>query len=135
VQPPFHVTGAPIIDWVIFIVGVLVCLYLLRAFRPSSENAQLRLRNLASAVLGFVACQSVLVMMQVPSNSAVVLSVFVALIAFGPRKPLNRSFIARNLGYDDYDSPKYHFVASKNAPRAIMNTKKPATRTIKLRKV
>jgi hypothetical protein len=118
----------------IFIVGVLVCLYLLRAFRPSSERGRLRLRNLASAVLGFVACQSVLVMMKVPSNRAVVLSAFVALIAFGPRK-LNRSSIARDLGDHDYDSARHHFVEPKNAPRAILNTKKPATTTTKLRNV
>jgi hypothetical protein len=92
-QPPFPVTGAPIFDWIIFVFGVVLCLYSLRV---SSDRARPIVRNLALAVLGFLACQLVLVMMKVPSAKAVVLSVFVALMAFSPREQQNASFTVRS---------------------------------------
>ena len=52
-QPPLHITGAPNADWIIFVVGAVVCLYWLRALRLAREGARLLLRNLAKAVLVF----------------------------------------------------------------------------------
>jgi hypothetical protein len=54
-QPPFHITGDPNVDWIIFVVGAVVCLYWLRALRLAREGARLFLRNLAKAVLAFCA--------------------------------------------------------------------------------
>jgi hypothetical protein len=107
-QPPFPVTYAPIFDWSIFSLGMALCLYSLRV--SGGARPRPRMRSLALAVIGLLACQFVLVMMNVPSQKAIVLSVFVALMALSPRKPLNRY----------YSDPARHRldVASNNAPAA-----------------
>ena len=118
-QPPFHVTGDPNADWIIFVVGALLCLYWLRALRLAREGARLFLQNLAVAVLAFIGCQLVLAGMKVPNNNAVVLSGFVALVVFGIRKKrfrrsryypksVKRAVIARDLKGEEYDSSKHH---------------------------
>lgn len=89
-QPPFHVTGAPSADWIIFIVGAVVCLYWLRALRLAREGARLFLRNLTIAVLIFIICKLVMDGMKVQHNNAVVMSGFFALVAFGFRKRATR---------------------------------------------
>lgn len=73
-QPPFYITGDPNADWIIFVIGALVCVYWLRALRLAREGARLFLRNLAFAVLAFIGCQFMLAGMQVPHDNAVVLS-------------------------------------------------------------
>jgi hypothetical protein len=118
-QPPFHVTGAPNADWIIFIIGGLFCLYWLRALRLAREGARLFLRNLAFAVLVFIICQIALAGMKIPNNGAVVLSGFAALIVFGIRKrrfrrsryypkSVKRAVIARDLKGEKYDPSKHH---------------------------
>jgi hypothetical protein len=59
-QPPLHITGDPNADWIIFVVGAVVCLYWLRALRLAREGARLFLRNLARAVLVFCAAMLIL---------------------------------------------------------------------------
>src|SRR5260370_12398781 len=51
--PHFHVTGNPNADWIIFIIGALVCLYWLRALRLAREGSRSFLRNLVTAFLVF----------------------------------------------------------------------------------
>jgi len=65
--PPLHVTGDPNADWISFIVGAVVCLYWLRAFRLAREGARLFLRNLARAVLVF--CMVMLIFAAIPLQS------------------------------------------------------------------
>src|SRR5437016_2278016 len=52
-QPPLNITGVQNIDWFIFVVAALVCLYWLRALRLAREGARLFLRNLSKAYLAF----------------------------------------------------------------------------------
>lgn len=117
-QPPFNLTGDPNADWIIFIVGALVCLYWLRALRLAREGARLFLRNLAVGVLAFIGCQFVLAGMKVQNNNAVLLSGIVALIVFSRRaamrrsryipKSVRRAVIARDLKNEEYDPAKHH---------------------------
>lgn len=118
-QPPFRITGDPNADWIILVVGALVCLYWLRALRLAREGARLFLRNLAFAILAFIGCDLLLSGGKVPNQNAVVLSGFVGLIVFGARnqrfrrsryipKSVKRAVIARDLKGDEYDSTKHH---------------------------
>ena len=76
--PPFQFTGDPNADWIIFIVGALICLYWLRALRLAREGARRFLRSLAIAFLVFLGCQFVLSGMQVQDSNRVLLSGIVA---------------------------------------------------------
>jgi hypothetical protein len=118
-QPPFHLTGDPTIDWIILAIGALVCLYWLRALRLAREGARLFLRNLVFAVLAFISCGLILAGMKIPNNTAVVLAGFAALLVFGIRKKrfrrkryisksVKRAVIARDLKGEEYDSEKHH---------------------------
>lgn len=118
-QPPFRITGDPNADWIVFVGGVLVCLYWLRALRLAREGARLFLRNLAFAVLAFIGFQFILAGIQVPQNNAVVLSGFAALVVFSVRKQrfrrsryisksVKRAIIARDLQDEEYDPEKHH---------------------------
>src|SRR5262245_45086618 len=111
--PPFHITGDPNVDWIIFGIGVLVCLYWLRALRLAREGVRLFLRNLAFAVLAFIGFQFILSGMQVSHDNAVVLSGIGALVVFGMRKQrfrrsrsipksVKRAVIARDLKHEEY---------------------------------
>jgi hypothetical protein len=53
VTPPLHITGQPNADWIIFIVGAIVCLYWLRALRLARQGARLFLRNLLKSIIVF----------------------------------------------------------------------------------
>jgi HNH endonuclease len=119
VQPPFHITGDPNVDWIIFIVAAIVCVYWLRALRLAREGARLFLRNLAFAILALIVFQLLLTGAQVPHNNAVVLSGFAALVVFGVRKQrfrrsryipksVERAVIARDLKGEKYDGKKHH---------------------------
>lgn len=66
--PPIHVTGAPYADWVIFIVGAIICLYWLRALCLAREGARLFLRNLLRAIIVFGAQMVVFTTIQVRTN-------------------------------------------------------------------
>lgn len=116
-QPPFHVTGDAG-DWIILIVGALVCLYWLRVIRLAREGVRLYLRNLTIAVLVFFGCKFILTVMQIPSKNVVLISFVVALCVFVRRRSIKRSryiprsvkraVIARDLKGGQYDSKKYH---------------------------
>ena len=118
-QPPLHFTGDPNADWIIFVIGLLVCLYWLRALRLAREGARLFLRNLAVAVLAFIGFQFILAGTKVPHDNAVVLSGFGALIVFGIRKQrfrrsryipkaVKRAVITRDLKDAEYDPATHH---------------------------
>ena len=118
-QPPFRVTGDPGVDWIILVIGALVCLYWLRALRLAREGARLFLQNVAFASLAFIACQVVLAGMQVPHNNAVALSGLAALVVFGIRRQrlrrsryipvgVRRAVIARDLKGEEYDPTRHH---------------------------
>jgi len=121
-QPPFHVTGNPNGDWIIFIVGAVVCLYWLRALRLAREGAGLFLRNLAGAALLFCALMMVLTAMRLQTHLAPpqeqIIAGFVALIFFGRwqgrkrsryiPKATRRAVIGRDLKGEKFDPEKHH---------------------------
>jgi uncharacterized membrane protein len=121
-QPPINVVGDPNADWIIFIVGAVVCLYWLRALRLAREGARLFLRNLTQAVLVFCAVMLILTAMRIqthlqPSQEQVIAGI-VALIFFGRwqgkkrsryiRKSVRRAVIARDLKGEAFDPTKHH---------------------------
>lgn len=120
--PPFHVTGNPNVDWIIFIVGAAVCLYWMRALRLARQGARLFLRNLASAVLVFCAVVMILTAIRLqtrlqPSQEQIIAGV-VALVFFGRlrgkkrtryiSKATRRAVIERDLKGEKFDSEKHH---------------------------
>jgi len=122
VQPPFHPTGVPNIDWFIFIVGAVICLYWLRALRLAREGARLLLRNLIKAVLVFCAMAMIFTAVRPqthlqPSQEEGIAGV-VALIFFGRwqgkkrsrhiPKSTRRAVIARDLKGEKFDPEKHH---------------------------
>ena len=121
-QPPVHITDNPTADWIIFIVGAVVCLYWLRALRLAREGAKLFLRNLLRATILFAALMTILTAMRskthlrLPQQQAI--AGFVALICFGawqrkkrsryiPKKT-RRAVIARDLKGEKFDRHKHH---------------------------
>jgi hypothetical protein len=121
-QPPFHVTGAPNADWIIFIVGAVVCLYWLRALRLAREGARLFLRNLTRAALVFFFLTLFLATMRLQthlrSSQEQVISAAVALLFFvrfqsSKRsryipKSVRRAVIKRDLKGEAFDPTKHH---------------------------
>jgi uncharacterized membrane protein len=121
-QPPFHITGDPNVDWIIFVVGAVVCLYWLRALRLAREGARLFLRNLAKAVLVFCALIVILTAVRLqthfqPSQEQFIAG-FAALILFarwqGKKrsrympKATRRTVISRDLKGKKFDPEKHH---------------------------
>ena len=121
-RPPLHFTGAPNVDWIIFIIGALVCLYWLKALRLAREGARLFLRNLLKAIIAFSFSMVVLILMRVrthlvPSQEQLVAG-FVALVLFGKwqgkrrsrhiPKSIKRAVIARDLKDEEYDPTIHH---------------------------
>ena len=121
-QPPFHVTGDPNADWIIFIIGCFVCLYWLRALRLAREGARLFLRNLSKAVIIF--CIAIVILGAIrmrtnlqPSQEQIIAGV-VAFVFFGQwkskkrsryiPKSVKRSVIARDMKDELYDPAKHH---------------------------
>lgn len=117
-QPSFHVTA----EWIIFIVGALVCLYWLRALRLAREGARLFLRNLLKAIMVFCFSMAILTAMRarthlLPSQEQLIAG-FAALIFFGRwrskkrsryiRKSVKRAVVARDLKGEEYDPTKHH---------------------------
>jgi hypothetical protein len=122
VTPPLHITGQPNVDWIIFIVGALLCLYWLRALRLAREGARLFLRNILKAIILFSACMALLTASAtrthlLPSQE-MVMAGFVALIFFGRwqgkrrsryiPKSTRRAVIARDLKGEKFDPTKHH---------------------------
>ncbi|MGD0496994.1 MAG: HNH endonuclease [Bryobacteraceae bacterium] len=121
-QPPFHITGVPNADWIIFIVGAIFCLYWLRALRLAREGARLFLRNLLKAIVAFCVLMAVLTALRLqthllPSQEQVIAG-FVALIFFGRWQGKKRSrhiptatrraVIERDLKGEKFDPEKHH---------------------------
>jgi hypothetical protein len=121
-QQPFHITGDLNADWVIFIVGTLVCLYWLRALRLAREGARLFVRNLAQAVLVFCAVMLIFAATRLQTNlqppQEQVIAGVVALIFFGRwqgrkrsryiSKATRRAVIERDLKGEQFDPEKHH---------------------------
>lgn len=121
-QPPFHLTGDPTANWIIFVIGALLCLYWLRALRLAREGVRLFLRNLLKAVAAFCFSMALLAAIRarthlLPSQEQVIAG-FVALILFGKwqsrkrsryiSKSVKRAVIARDLKGEEYDPAKHH---------------------------
>lgn len=121
-QSPFHITGDPNADWIIFIVGAVVCLYWLRALRLAREGARIFLRNLLKAIMVFCALMAILTAARLrthllPSQEQIIAG-FVALIFFGRWQGKKRSryipkstrtaVIARDLKGEEFDPEKHH---------------------------
>jgi hypothetical protein len=122
VQPPFHITGVPNADWIIFIVGAIFCLYWLRAIRLAREGARLFLRNLLKSVIVFCACMVLFGATRphtplLPSQELLIAG-FVSMIFFGRwqgqkrsryiPKSTRRAVIARDLKGEKFNSQKHH---------------------------
>jgi hypothetical protein len=120
--PPLHVTGDPNADWIIFIVGAVVCLYWMRALRLARQGARLFLRNLASAILVFCVVMVILSAIRLqtrfqPSQEQIIAG-FVALVFFGRLqgkkrtryipKATRRAVIERDLMGAQFDPEKHH---------------------------
>src|SRR5260221_9303358 len=119
---PFHATGDPNLDLLIFIVGAGICLYWLRALRLAREGARLFLRNLVKAVMVFCLLMAALSatrqQTQLVSSQEQLIAGFVAIVFFGQSqnrkrsryisKSTRRAVIARDLKGEEYDSQKHH---------------------------
>jgi hypothetical protein len=121
-QPPFHVTGDPNADWIIFVVGAVVCLYWLRALRLAREGARRFLRHVVQACLVFIAATVALAALRpqthLKTSQEQVSAVVVALILFGRwqgrkrsryiPKGTRRAVIQRDLKGEAFDPEKHH---------------------------
>jgi hypothetical protein len=121
-QPPIHITGAPNLDWIIFIGGSLFCLYWLRALRLARESARRFLSNLLCAAIVFALSMAILASTRMRTNlqpsQEQVISGLVALILFGQQqgkkrsryipKSVKRAVIERDLQDEEYDPAKHH---------------------------
>lgn len=121
-RPPFHVTGDPTADWLVFIVGFFVCLYWLRALRLAREGARRFLRNLVKAVILFGALMAILSGIRLQSHLApdqekgiagVVAFIFFARWQGEKRsryisKATRRKVIERDLKGEKFDPEKHH---------------------------
>jgi hypothetical protein len=120
-HPPFHITGHPSIDWIVFIlliVGALKCLYWLRALGLARQGARFYLFNLLKALNVLLVSIAVLAMMRMPTSLIQPIAALVALAFFGwlhnrkrsryIPKSIKRSVIARDLKDEEYDPEKHH---------------------------
>ena len=120
--PPLHIIGDPNADWIIFIVGAVLCLYWLIALRLAREGARIFLRNLLKAVIVFCAFMMIFTATRLqthllPSQEQIIAG-FVALIFFGRwqgkkrsryiPKSTRRAVIARDLKGEKFDPKKHH---------------------------
>ena len=121
-QPPFHVTGDPNFDWIIFIVGAIVCLNWLRALRLAREGIRLFLRHVLKTIIVFFFSMLILSGTRMRTNllppQEQVIAGFVALFSFAHwqsrkrsryiPKSVKRAVIARDMKDEDYDPSKHH---------------------------
>ena len=120
--PPLHITGQPNADWIIFIVGAIVCLYWLRALRLARQGARLFLRNLLKSIIVFCGLMMLLTAMRLRTNllpsQELVIAGFVSLLSFGRSqgkkrsrsipKATRRAVIKRDLKGEKFDPEKHH---------------------------
>lgn len=121
-KPPFQISSDPIIDWIIFSIATLLCLYWLRALRLAREGARLFLSNLLKAVvaycllrifLGLVQIQMYLPQVQDHMIAGVAAFVFFAQLQRRKRsryipQSVKRRVISRDLTDEEYDPTKHH---------------------------
>ncbi|HYA17991.1 MAG TPA: HNH endonuclease [Bryobacteraceae bacterium] len=118
-QPPIHISSDPSVNWIIFVVGCVAALYWLRALRLAREGARLFLRNVAKAILVFVACALLIpAILHVDPKQSQFWSLFIAFVAWVRWQSQKRSryisaktkraVIARDLKGEKYDSSKHH---------------------------
>jgi hypothetical protein len=118
---PLHITGNPTIDWIIFGVGALFCLYWLRALRLAREGARLFILNLVKAVVVFVMITALRIRGETPSQTSArqVIALIVAILCFGRFRKRRRSryiptqtrraVIKRDLKGERFD-PRLHHI-------------------------
>ena len=116
--PPLHVTGIPNVDWIILIVGALVCLYWLRALHLAREGARRWLQSLIIAVVVFFMGKWILTGLHFQNKNVALISFTTAVCVFVRRnsarrsryipKSVKRAVIARDLKNGGYDSAKHH---------------------------
>jgi hypothetical protein len=123
VQPPFHITGIPSIDWIIFIAGWVVCLYWLRALRLTREAARLFLLNFLKTIMVFSTVMAILTASRLQthlvSSQELLIAGLLALIFFGNfqgkrrsrsiPKAIRRAVIERDLKGEHFD-PRIHHI-------------------------
>ncbi len=117
-QPPFRLTGDPGVDWVLFVLGAVVCVYWLRALRLAREGARRFLRNLAIATLIFLLCQLLLSGTTLQPQNRILVSFVIAAVVLSARasaprsrripKSIRDSVIARDLKDQRFDPKKHH---------------------------
>jgi hypothetical protein len=121
-QPPLHITGAFNADWIIFVVGAVVCLYWLRALRLAREGARLVLRNFLKAVMVFCVLMMILTAGRTkthlqPSQEQVIAGLVALIFLVRPQgkkrsryipKRTRRAVVARDLKGEKFDPQKHH---------------------------
>jgi hypothetical protein len=121
-SPPIHVTGIPNVDWIIFTIAAVVCIYWLRALRLAREGARLFLRNVIKAVLVFCGVMVILAAVRLQTHlqpaQEQVGAGFLSLIFFARSRSVKRSryipkatrraVIKRDLKGEEFDSTKHH---------------------------
>ena len=116
---PFPVTGNPKADWVIFVVGLLVAVYWLRALRLARQGARRLLRNLLKSFIIFcLSAVALTAVVNMQASQSRGLSFFVAFGFFvvwqGQKRSryisrsTKRSVIERDLKGQMFDSQKHH---------------------------
>ncbi len=121
-QPPFQVTGNPTADWVVLIVGFVVCLYWLRALRLARQGARHFIRHVLKGVIFFCGAMVVFSALRphtplLPSQELVIAG-FLAMLYFGrlrgekrPRsipKSVRKAVIERDLKGEQFDLERHH---------------------------
>lgn len=119
---PIHVTGVPVIDWFLFVGGLVVGVYWLRALRLARDGARRFLRNGIKAFLLFCGLAAVLSLMRAKTHwvyqQEQIAAGFAAFLFFARwqkkkrsrhiPKAVRRAVIQRDLKGQEFDSEKYH---------------------------
>jgi len=120
--PPIRFAGDPIADWVILIVGAVVCLYWLRALRLARDGARRFLRKIAFSILVFVAIMVGFAAVRLQSNlqpkqeqlvAGIIAFLFLCKAEKRKRsrhisKAVRRAVIKRDLKGEKFDPQKHH---------------------------
>src|SRR5215472_2766595 len=120
-SPPLHITGVPVAEWLVFIVGFALALYWFRALRLAREGARLFLSNVAKALLIFCGLMMIFTAIRpqthLQPHQEQVIGGFLALVLFarfqGQRrsryipKAVRRAVITRDLKGAKFDSQRH----------------------------
>jgi|SRR5579862_4998496 len=119
-QPPIHITGTPNADWIIFVVGLVLCLYWLRALRLAREGARLFIGNLLKAFIIFCFSMVALQAMRLQATrsqqeviAGIVAFIFLARFQNQKRsryipKSVRQTVIERDLKGEKFDPQQHH---------------------------